>query len=84
VEASPYFAQKVLIAVREGERRSFGLATLLRWFIPAASCAALVVAWTAYRYDQQETFNAYFDKAAELETLIASDDSSLWLDDATL
>ena len=85
IEASPYFVRKVLNAISEEERRPrFTLSMLLRWLIPTGACAALVIAWTAYRYDQQETFNAYFDNAAELESLIASEDASEWLHEAAL
>ncbi len=85
IEASPYFVRKVLNTISEEKRRPrFTLSMLLRWLIPTGACAALVIAWTAYRYDQQETFDAYFDDAAELESLIASEDASEWLQEAAL
>jgi hypothetical protein len=88
IEASPYFVRKVLHAVDERERQRFSWATLLRWFVPAATCAAFVIGltayFTAYRNDQQEVFNAYFDDAAGLELLIASEEESEWLEEAAL
>jgi hypothetical protein len=84
IEASPYFVRKVMRAVVEEKRPAFSWVALLRWFIPAATCAAIVIAWTAYRYDQQETFNAYFDNAADLESLIAFEDASPWLEESAL
>ena len=83
VNASPYFTRKVLTAIRDGERPRFSLATLLRWVIPAA-CAALIIGWPIYQHEQQDAFNAYFDSAADLQSLIASEDPSLWLEEPTL
>jgi hypothetical protein len=84
VNASPYFVRKVLSAVREEKRPQFSVAALLRWVIPAAACAALFIAWPIYQHEQQDAFNAYFDSAADLQSLIASEDTSLWLEEPTL
>ncbi len=85
VEASPYFARKVLSAIGEEQRPRFSLAALLRWAIPAAACAALIIiGWSSYQHEQQDEFNACFDSAADLQSLIASEDTSLWLEEPTL
>jgi hypothetical protein len=84
VEASPYFVRKVMRAIHEEKPSRFSLVALMRWLIPTAVCAALVIGWATYQHDQNEAFNAYFDKAADFESLIASEDESPWLDDATL
>lgn len=84
VNASPYFVRKVLSAVREEKRPQFSVAALLRWVIPAAACAALIIGWPIYQHEQQDAFNAYFDSAADLQSLIASEDTSLWLEDPAL
>ena len=80
----PISYAKVLRAVREEKRPQFSIATLLRWVIPAAACAALFIAWPIYQHEQQDAFNAYFDSAADLQSLIASEDTSLWLEEPTL
>ena len=84
VKASPYFARKVLSAIREEKRPRFSLAALLRWVIPAGACAALAIGWSISQHEQQDTFNAYFDSAADLQSLIASEDASLWLEEPAL
>jgi hypothetical protein len=83
-KASPYFARKVLSAIREEKQPRFSVAALLRWVIPAAACAALLIGWSAYQHEQQDAFNAYFDSAADLQSLIASEDVSLWLEERPL
>jgi hypothetical protein len=84
VNPSPYFTRKVLNAIREEERPRFSIAMLLRWVIPAAACAALIIGWPIYQQDKQDAFNAYFDSAADLQSLVASEDPSLWIDEPTL
>jgi hypothetical protein len=84
IEASPYFVRKVMRAIQEEKRPQFSWVALLRWLIPTAAFAALVIGWVAYQHDQEEAFNADFDDAADLQSLIASEDASLWLDDPTL
>lgn len=85
VEASPYFARKVVAALRaEQQRPRFRVGVLLRWLIPSAACAGLVLAWLSYQHQQDDLFNADFDRAADLQSLIASDDSLAWLDDPAL
>ena len=51
---------------------------------PAAACAALIIGWPIYQQDKQDAFNAYFDSAADLQSLVASEDPSLWIDEPTL
>ena len=46
VKASPYFARKVLSAIREEKQPRFSVAALLRWVIPAGACAALIIGWS--------------------------------------
>ncbi|HEY5705370.1 MAG TPA: hypothetical protein VIS96_07335 [Terrimicrobiaceae bacterium] len=83
-KASPYFVRKVLNAICEKEQPRFSLAALLRWLVPAAACAALVIGWSVYQNQQQDTFNAYFDGAADFQSLIAFEDPPLWLEESTL
>jgi hypothetical protein len=85
VEASPYFARKVVSAVRSQEPAPrLSLRVLLRWLIPSAACAGLILGWLTYQYQQDDVFNADFDRAADLQSLVASDDSLAWLDDPAL
>jgi hypothetical protein len=85
VEASPYFARKVMAAIREEKQSRFSLSALLRWAIPTGAFAAILIGWAAYQHEQQlDAFNNYFDNAADLQSLIASEDTSVWLDDPRL
>ncbi|MGB7791383.1 MAG: hypothetical protein WBL39_09230 [Terrimicrobiaceae bacterium] len=85
VGASPYFVRKVLRAIHEEKPSRFSWVALWRWLIPTAACAALVIGWAAYQHGQQEAFDAYFDQAADLQSLVvASEDASVWLDEPTL
>src|SRR5262245_62293413 len=82
VEASPYFARKVVTAVRNQQQTPrFSLSMLLRWLVPTAACAGLLLGWFAYQHQQDDLFNADFDQVADLQSLVASDDSLAWLDD---
>ena len=84
VEASPYFARKVLAAIRVEIRPRFSVSALLRWAIPTGVFAAFVIGWSFYQHEQQDTFDAYFDSAADLQSLIASEDTSVWTDEPKL
>ena len=85
VEPSPFFARKVVAEIRRLEQRPrFSLNRLLRWFIPTAACAGLLFGWLAYQHQQDDSFNADFDRVADLQSLVASDDSLAWLDDPAL
>ncbi|HEY5814109.1 MAG TPA: hypothetical protein VIT23_15815 [Terrimicrobiaceae bacterium] len=85
VKASPYFARKVMRAIQEQDQTaSFSWKILLRWFLPTAACAGLVLGWMTYQHQQEDLFNAEFDSAADLESLVASDDSLAWLEDPAL
>jgi hypothetical protein len=76
VEASPYFARKVVTAIRrEEERPRFSLSLLLRWLIPSAACAGLILGWLIYQYQEDDVFDADFARAADLQSLVASDES---------
>ncbi len=82
-EASPYFTRKVLRAVQEEVRPGFSFALLLRWLIPVSATAAVVIGWSAYSWQQDEKtaeFNAYFDMAADIQSLVVQDDTSIWID----
>lgn len=83
VEASPYFTRQVMREVREqGRRPAWSLSLVLRWLIPASAAAALVLAWSALHWQNdpsQEDFNAYFDSAADLQSLIAQEDASIFI-----
>lgn len=81
VEASPYFTRKVLQAVvKEQEKASFTFSQLLRWLAPVSVCAAVAIGWVAYSWQQDEmaNFNACFDAAADIQSLIVQDDTSFW------
>jgi hypothetical protein len=85
VEASPYFARKVIGAIQKQERHPwFSLGVLLRWLIPSAACAGLIFGWLTYQHQQEDIFNADFDRAADLQSLVASEDSLAWLEDPAL
>ena len=85
VEASPYFARRVVAAIRNQEKRPrFSVSVLLRWLIPSAACAGLVLGWLSYQNQQQDLFDADFDRTADLQSLVASEDSFLWVDDSAL
>lgn len=84
VKASPYFTRKVLRAVKEESRKStFNFRLLLRWLIPASAAAALALAWNSYEVKQaqeQADFNAAFDAAADMQSLVAVQETSAWTD----
>jgi hypothetical protein len=85
VEASPYFARRVVGAIRNQEKRPhFSVSVLLRWLIPAAACAGLALGWLAYQHEQKVVFDEDFDRAADLQSLVAAEDSFLVLDDPAL
>jgi hypothetical protein len=85
VEASPYFARKVLATIQEQNQRTWlPVKTLLRWLIPTAVCAGLAIGWISYQHQQEDLFNADFDSAADLQSLVASDDSLAWFDDSAM
>lgn len=84
VEASPYFSRKVLRAVQEQDQRAWFPGSLLRWLIPTAACAALVIGWLSYQNQQDDLFNADFDSAADLPSLVAYDESLVWSEDSAM
>lgn len=94
-KASPFFAGKVMRAVREAAEPKPGLLTWLRskWLLPAAAggCAA-VLAFLALRPDARApvpaadpleeiatAVTARPDIVPSLDSLLASDDNSIWL-----
>jgi hypothetical protein len=87
VEASPYFARRVVGTIRNQQKASrFSPSILLRWLIPTAALAGLVLGWLAYQnQEQQDVFDADFNRTADLQSLVTSDDSFLWIEeDSTL
>jgi len=81
VKASPYFVRKVLREVKESGRREFPLKAYIRWLIPASAFAAVVMGWTAYQWQHEQAvaeFNEYFDTIADLPSLVAQEDVSMW------
>lgn len=86
-KASPYFVRKVLRSVREDARRepAFSWRLALRWLVPVTACAMLAVAWPLlHQEDTRITtasteFNEYFDSAADLDSLVLSEDISNWV-----
>lgn len=82
VEASPYFVRRVLREVRAERQAAPRFQVFLRWFFPLGAAAALVVGVASWqlRQDDQSEFNAYFDTAADLESLVAFEDTMAWVD----
>lgn len=84
VQASPYFARKVLRTVRAENAPASPLAHLLRWLMPATAAATVAVAWMSYQTTEQDLrmaeFNAYFDNLAGLPSLVAQEDLSAWVE----
>ena len=82
VKASPYFARRVVGAVRnQQERPRFSVSVLLRWLIPSAAAAGLVLGWLAYQNQEQDVFDADFNRTADLQSLVTSEDSFLWIEE---
>ncbi len=83
IEASPYFTRQVLREVRrQNERPARSLSFLLRWLVPASAAAALVIGWSALHWQHnqsEEEFNAYFDSAADLQSLVAQEDAAIFI-----
>jgi len=86
IEASPYFARRVVGAIRNEKKASrFSVRVFLRWLIPSAAVAGLVLGWMAYQNQEQDVFDADFNRTADLQSLVTSDDSFLWIEeDSTL
>lgn len=83
--ASPWFAGKVLRAVRTAEEKpSLSFTMLRRWLVPASAVAAVVLAGALHLHQEKQRelaeFNEYFDSAAELSSLVAMDVSLYWED----
>lgn len=85
VEASPYFARKVRHAVESTPRHpALFFSRVIRWLIPVSACAAVALAWNAYTWRMEQNriatqFNELFDEAADLQSLVASQDISSWI-----
>ncbi len=85
VEASPWFTQKVMRQVRAEAQpaRGWTLQSLMRWLVPVSAVAAVAIAFSVHQ--QQQTvadFNDQFDQAADLQSLVAFDNSSVWTEDS--
>jgi hypothetical protein len=83
VEASPYFARRVVGAIRNQQKRPrFSISVLLRWLIPSAAVAGLVLGWLSYQNQDRDVFDADFIRTADLQSLVTtSEDSFLWADE---
>ena len=82
VEASPYFARRVVGAIRNEQKRPrFSVSVLLRWLIPSAAVAGLVLGWLSYQNQEQDVFDADFNRTADLQSLVTSEDSFLWIEE---
>jgi hypothetical protein len=82
VEASPYFARRVVGAIRNEQKRPrFSVSLLLRWLIPTAAVAGLVLGWLSYQNQEQDVFDADFNRTADLQSLVSSEDSFLWIEE---
>jgi len=86
VEASPWFTQKVMRQVRAeaAPKPSWSLGMVLRWLVPTSAFAALALAFTLNQRGGDQSvadFNEQFDQAADLQSLVAFDNSSVWTDD---
>jgi hypothetical protein len=80
VEASPYFARRVVATVRDQQDRPrFSLSLLLRWLIPSAAVVGLVLGWLSYQNQEQDVFAADFNRTADLQSLVTSED--LWIEE---
>jgi hypothetical protein len=89
VEASPFFARKVLRAIEEPESRTaWGLLAALRMFAPIAACVALAAGvFLGLRHEQQQTASANpeieFEAIQNLDLLVANYETTLWLDSSS-
>jgi hypothetical protein len=81
-KASPYFVRKVLREVRNERQAPSRWHIFLRWMVPVGAAAALAIGVTTWQVEQQHQseFNAYFDSAADLESLVAFEETSAWAD----
>jgi hypothetical protein len=81
IEASPYFARRVVGTIRNQQKPSrFSPSILLRWLIPTAALAGLVLGWLAYQNQEQDVFDADFNRTADLQSLVTSEDI-LWIEE---
>lgn len=85
VEASPFFARKVLRAVSDTRPVEMAWLRWLRMLAPAGACAALAVAVVFGAMQDAPVSVASSDTAAEFDTianldvLVADYESSLWI-----
>jgi hypothetical protein len=89
VEASPFFARKVLRAIEEPEPRSAWWLAALRMFAPAAACAVLAAGVVLSLRSERPASVAATNPEIEFETiqnldlLVANYETSLWLDSSS-
>lgn len=81
-KASPYFVRKVLRDVRLQRQAPSRLQVWFRWLVPVGAAAALAIGLFSWQMQPQEDseFNAYFDSAADLESLVAFEETAAWAD----
>ncbi len=90
VEVSPFFARRVRRAALEAPAEPAWFAWR-RWLLPTAACAglaalaagALVPRSDESGADSAVTAEQEFETIADLDLLIASNDSTLWLDSSS-
>lgn len=79
-QASPYFVRRVLRDVRNARQAPPAWTILWRWLAPLGAAAAVAVTltvWSSGSTDQSE-LNALFDSAADLDSLVAFEEASVW------
>lgn len=84
-KASPYFVRKVLREVRSQRQAPSPWQVWklrLRWLAPVGAAAGLAIGIATWQVHQQHEseFNAFFDSAADLESLVAFEETSAWAD----
>ena len=89
VEASPFFARKVLRAIEEPEPRAGWWLAALRVFAPATVCVALAAgALLSLRNEQTVSLASAspeieFETIQNLDLLVANYETSVWLDSSS-
>jgi len=75
VRDAPFFSRRVVNSLT---RRTSRFVQWLRWVAPVSACAGAILLWTNAQQGATERsnaeFNAYFDSAAGLDNLLASED----------
>ncbi len=85
-KASPFFARKVLRAVRGDRKPAGSLGDILRWIIPFGATAALALALGGTFFSSLESGSFAvnddnFSQMADLSSLVTQEDTSAWVGD---